>query len=206
MREDIVVGATFPDYQLEDQAGELRKLSELQGGNPMVLHLSRGGYDPKEHRFLRNLVESYPEFRVAYTRLVVICTDNPLNLNEFRDSLGALWPFLGDPDRKVQQDLAIEEYTDPHNPMIPHTFVLEPELRIFKIYNGYWYWGRPTMPELHVDLRAVLQKTRRDFDLGAPGLREAWDGGDREIFLVDTLDPPIRFTEGKAVGIKRGGL
>jgi hypothetical protein len=29
----------------------------------------------------------------------------------------------------VQQDLDIEEFTDPHNPMIPHTFVLEPGLR-----------------------------------------------------------------------------
>ena len=105
MREDIVAGAVFPDYQLPDQAGVLRKLSELQGDNPMVLHLSRGSYDPKEHRFLRNLVDNYPEFRVAYTRLAVICTDNPLNLNEFRDSVGALWPFLGDPERTVQQDL-----------------------------------------------------------------------------------------------------
>ena len=124
MRSDISVGANFPDYQLEDQSGVPRRLSELQGGNPMVLHLSRGSYDPKEHRFLRNLVDSYPEFRVAYTRLVVVSTDNPLNLNEFRDSLGALWPFLGDPERTVQRDLDIEEFTDPHNPMIPHTFVL----------------------------------------------------------------------------------
>jgi hypothetical protein len=90
--------------------------------------------------------------------------------------------------------------------MIPHTFVLEPGLRIFKIYNGYWYWGRPTMDELHMDLRALLQKIRPDFDLGAPGLREAWDRGDREMFLVDALDEPIRFTEGRTVGIKRGGL
>src|ERR1700728_4301211 len=131
MREDIVRGAAFPDYQLEDQAGVLRKLSELQGGTPMVLHLSRGSYDPKEHRFLKNLVDGYPEFRVAYTRLVVISTDNPLNLNEFRDALGALWPFLGDPERTVQHDLDIEEYTDPHNPMVPHTFVLEPGFESF---------------------------------------------------------------------------
>jgi peroxiredoxin len=206
LRKDIVVGAAFPDYQLEDQGGVRRKLSELQGGNPMVLHLSRGAYDPKEHRFLRNLVESYPEFRVAYTRLVVISTDNPLGLNEFRDALGAPWTFLGDPERTVQQDLDIAEFTDPHNPMIPHTFVLEPGLRIFSIYNGYWYWGRPTMDELHVDLRGVLQKTRPDFDLGAPGLRKAWDSGDRDMFLVDTLDEPIRFTEGRTTGIKRGGL
>jgi peroxiredoxin len=206
MREDIIVGARFPDYELEDQAGVFRKLSELQGGNPMVFHLSRGSYDPKEHRFLRNLVNSYPEFCVAYTRLVVISTDNPLNLSEFRDSLGASWPLLGDPERTVQLDLGIGEFTDPHNPVIPYTFALEPVLRIFRIHDGYWYWVRPTMVELPVDLRTLLRTIRPDFDLGAQGLREVWDRGDREIFLVDTLDPPIRFTEGGTVGIKRGGL
>ena len=50
----------------------------------------------------------------------------------------------------------IAEYTDPdHNPMIPHTLVLEPGLRIYKIYNGYWFFGRPTVEELRLDLRAV---------------------------------------------------
>jgi hypothetical protein len=29
--------------------------------------------------------------------------------------------------------------------------------------------GRPTMTELHVDLRAVFQKIRPDFDLASPG-------------------------------------
>ena len=45
--------------------------------------------------------------------------------------------------------------------MIPHTFVLEPGLKIFKIYNGYWYWGRLIMAELHVDLRGVFEKLDR---------------------------------------------
>ena len=86
MRSDIREGAIFPDYQLADQGGKERSLSELQGGNVMVLHLSRGSFDPKEHRFLGQLVDAYPDLRVGYTRLVVISTDNQLNINEFRDS------------------------------------------------------------------------------------------------------------------------
>ena len=184
-----------------DGGGPCRR---LQGGNPMVLHLSRGGFDPKEHQFVGQLVDVYPEFRNAYTRLALISTDNQLNINEFRDALGATWPFLSDPDRIVQKDLDIKEFTDePHDPMIPHTFVLEPGLKISKVYNGYWYWGRPTMAELHVDLRGVFKKIRPDFDLAAPGLREAWERGDRDQFLVDTLEEPIRYTEGKTIGIKR---
>ncbi len=102
MRSDICEGGTFPDYELADQSGKLRSLSELQGGNAMVLHLSRGGFDPKEHQFVRQLVDAYPEFRNAYTRLVLISTDNQLNINEFRDAFGATWPFLSDPDRRIQ--------------------------------------------------------------------------------------------------------
>jgi peroxiredoxin len=203
VRSDIEVGAVFPDYQLSDHTGKQLKLSEIQGTNPLVLHLARGGYDPKEHRFLRHLADAYPEFKAAYTRLVVVTTDNQLDINEFRDAVGAEWPFLADPERTVQKDLDIQEYTDPHDPMVPHTFVLEPGLRIFSIYNGYWYWGRPSLHELHLDLREVLKKIRPDFDLHASGLREAWERGEREQFLVEGIEPAIRYTEGKSIGVKR---
>ena len=50
MRADIVVGATFPDYDLTDHTAKRRKLSDLQGQDPMILVLSRGGYCPKDLR------------------------------------------------------------------------------------------------------------------------------------------------------------
>lgn len=39
MRPDIVPGAVFPDYELTDHTGKRRKLSELQGQDPMTLVL-----------------------------------------------------------------------------------------------------------------------------------------------------------------------
>ncbi len=184
MRSDIQIGATFPDYELPDQTGKRRKLSELQGQDPMILILSRGHYCPKDHRQHHQLVAFYPEINVAYTRIVTISTDNLFETNEFRDGLGAQWPFLSDPGRVVQKDLDIQEYTDPHHdPMIPYTLVLEPGLRIFKIYNGYWFWGRPSVEELRQDLRAVTQRIRPDWDLGAPQLRAAWQQGKKENFF-----------------------
>ncbi len=205
MRKDIMVGGTFPDYRLPDQDGRERTLSKLQGRNPMVLHLSRGGFDPKERRFVSHLVDAHVDFRLAYTALVVITTDDQLNVAEFRDGVGASFPFLSDPERRLQRELDIQEYTDPvHDPMIPHTLVLAPELRIEKIYNGYWYWGRPTVDELHRDLREVMRANRPDFDLATPGLREAWDNGDTERFLVEPVEgSAIRYTEGDEVGVKR---
>ena len=184
MRPDINVGATFPDYELTDHARRRRKLSELQGDDPMILVLSRGHFCPKDRRQMRNLVEFYPELKVGYTKLVTISTDNLIETNEFRDGLGAQWPFLSDPGRNLQKDLDIQEYTDPHNdPMIPHTFVLGPGLRIFRIYNGYWYWGRPSIHDLRTDLRELFQKIRPDWDISDPELRAAWQRGERERFF-----------------------
>ena len=180
MRADIVPGAVFPDYELTDHTKTRRSLSELQGNDPMILVLSRGHYCPKDHQQHLELAAFHSKIAVAHTQIVTITTDNLLALNEFRGSVGANWPFLSDHGRKIQKDLEIEEYTDPHhNPMTPHTLVLKPGLVIYSIYNGYWFWGRPSTEELRRDLREITREIRPDWDLHAPGLREAWESGDR---------------------------
>jgi hypothetical protein len=54
--------------------------------------------------------------------------------------------------------------------------------------------------------RENFRKERRfiGFDLHADGLCEAWKRGEREQFLVEGIEPAIRYTEGKSIGIKRG--
>src|SRR6202012_4091241 len=183
MRPDIVPGSTFPDYQLPDHAGVPRKLSELQGDDPLILTLARGHYCPKEHQQHLELAAVYPKIAVAYTQIVTIATDDHHTLQEFRASVGAQRTFLSDPERIVQKDLDIQEYTDPeNNPMIPHTLVLKPFLIVHRVYNGYWFWGRPSIADLWHDLRAVTREVRPDWDLSAPGLREAWNAGDLSRF------------------------
>jgi peroxiredoxin len=183
MRSDIVPGAVFPDYELSDHTGKHRKLSELQGQDPLVLMLSRGGFCPKDRRQAELLATLHREMDVGYCRLVTISTDSIVETNEFRAGIDAHWPFLSDPRRIVQKDLDIAEYTDPaHNPMIPHTLVLEPGLVVHKIYNGYWFFGRPTLEELRQDLRAVLMKCRPDWDITRPELRTEWEQGRKELF------------------------
>ena len=66
--------------------------------------------------------------------------------------------------------------------MSPHTLVLKPGLVIHRIYNGYWFWGRPSVVDLWHDLRGLMSETRPDRDLGTPGLREAWNAGDHSPF------------------------
>jgi peroxiredoxin len=50
MRADIEAGAKFPDYQLPDHTGTPRRLSELQGEDPMIIVLAREAYSAKDQR------------------------------------------------------------------------------------------------------------------------------------------------------------
>jgi peroxiredoxin len=183
MRADIVPGGTFPDYELSGHDKKRHKLSDLQAGSPLILLLSRGGYCPKEHQQHLELAQNQPKINVAYTSVVTISTDSISQSSEFRNSVGATWTFLSDAGRHVQKDLDIQEYTDPdHDPMIPYTLVLAPGLVIHRVYNGYWFWGRPSFDDLWRDLRELSTEIRPDWDLGKPGLREAWEAGDKAQF------------------------
>ena len=103
MRSDIVPGATFPDYALPDQDRVTRRLSEIQGDDPLILTLARGHYCPKEHQQHLELAAFYPKIAVSYTKIATISTDEHHTSQEFRASVGAQWPFLEDPGRIVQQ-------------------------------------------------------------------------------------------------------
>src|SRR5271170_4505500 len=97
MRSDIVSGSIFPDYELPDHTGTLRKLGELQGDDPLILTLARGHYCPKEHQQHLELAAFYPKIAVAYTQVVTIATDDHHTLQEFRASVGACGPFCPTP-------------------------------------------------------------------------------------------------------------
>jgi peroxiredoxin len=183
MRCDITPGAAFPDCALPDHIGRGRTLSELQGRDPLIVVLSRGHRCPEEYQHHLELAAFQSKLAAGCARMVTISTDAAPLLREFRASVDARWTFLSDPGRTVQLDLDIQDYTDPENdPMVPYTFVLKPGLVIHAIYNGYWLWGRPTADDLWLDLRAVSQEIRPDWDLGTPGLRAAWTAGDRFPF------------------------
>ena len=183
MRSDIVPGGSLPDYELPNHLGNPTRLSGIQGWDPLILTLARGHYCPKEHQQHLELAAFYPAIAVAYTQIATITTDDHHTLQEFRASVGAPWTLLSDPGRTIQKDLDIQEYTDPeHDPMAPHTLVLKPGLVIHSIYNDYWFWGRPSISDLWRELRAVTSEIRPDWDLSAPGLREAWTAGDLSRF------------------------
>jgi peroxiredoxin len=162
-------GDVFPDVRLTDHAGNERALSDLVAGDPTIVQTYRGWWCPKEQAFFRGLVALQDEAEVAYTRIVSISVDPPPVAAAFRAGLGARWTFLCDPDRVAQEQLGLRETTDTvYDPYVPAVFTLRPDLTVHRAYDGYWFWGRPTLEELRQDMREISRAVRADWNAPTP--------------------------------------
>ena len=165
----LSIAEVLPDLELPDHAGRTRRLSELVGGDPAVVQFFRGWWCPKEQAFFRRLIALQDEAEVAYSGIVSISVDEPRVSAAFRAGLGARWTFLSDSERVWLDELGLRETTDTlNNPYLPTVFVVDPDLRVHRSYNGYWYWGRPTLEELRQDMREITREIRADFEAPTP--------------------------------------
>ncbi len=162
---ELSAGRPFPDLDLPDHTGRPRSLAEVAGGDPVVLVFFRGPWCPKEQRYLRELVRIQEEFEVAYARLVAVSVDPPAVQTAFRAGLGARFLFLSDAERRWLPRLGLLESSDTvHLPYRPTVFTLYPDLTVHAIYRGDWYWGRATMEELRLDMRAISRAVREGWE------------------------------------------
>ena len=161
----ILAGTTLPDFELPDDEGNLVRLSELQGDDPMILMLGRGEHCPRERQHQREMIKFHQWSAVAFTKMATILPNSQHDTSRMRISTGAFWPFLADEELEVQRTLDIREYTDDHHDAnVPHTLVLAPGLEIDKVYVGYWFWGRPSPYQLWEDLQDLFRRIKPDFD------------------------------------------
>lgn len=177
-------GQVLPDLALVDSEARPRLLSDVQGDDAMVLTIIRGEFCPKDHQHLADLVPFAARAGVGFCRIATVSVDRPSTMAALKQKLGASWTFLSDLDRRLQRDLGIAEYTDPHperSSMVPHTVVLAPGLKVHAAWCGYWLWGRPTPDELWRSLRSMYRQ-RPDFNPTHPEARERHRNGDRDLF------------------------
>ncbi len=161
----LEVGSALPELELRDHAGNPRVLSQLVGGDPTVLHVFRGWWCPKEQAFARKLVAFQDEVEVAYTNVISLSVDAPAVSSAFRAGLGARWTFLCDDERTYLDALGLRETTDTVNhPYLPTVAVLRPDLTVAAAWDGYWFWGRPSLEELRGALRSLTRELRADFE------------------------------------------
>jgi hypothetical protein len=180
MRSNIVPGGVFPTMSClttrkpcgAERAARRRPADPHPFPRPLL---------PEGHQQHLQLAAFYPQIAVAYTQIATIATDDitPSRSSACRSAPSGRSSQI----RSARSSRPRHQgYTDPdHDPMIPYTLVLKPGLVIHSIYNGYWFWGRPSVEDLRQDLRAVRARPPR---LGSerPGLREAWNAGELSPF------------------------
>ena len=183
---NLRVGDEFPDFTLPDHRGSPKKLSgftwpspmdEKLGfldGYPLILVFGRGFFCPRDQQQMRGLVRLGDELAVNYCKLVTVSADAPVVSAAFRAGLGAGWPFLSDEGREVIRRIGILDETEGEYAYRsrPYTFVLGPDLAIRKVYDGWFFVGRPTLEELRQDLREIM-RTRADYRYEAYDTPEA---------------------------------
>ena len=161
-------GERFPDLDLPDHTGRPRRLSELAGGDPVALFTSRGWWCPKEQRYMRGLCRLQDEFEVAYARIVVLSVDPPEVQSAFRAGLGARFTFLSDAETPLAAAAgAARDHRHRAPPLPARGLHAQPDLRVHRTYNGYWYFGRPTHDELRRDMREITMAVREDWEAPA---------------------------------------
>ncbi len=92
--------------------------------------------------------------------------DPPRVQAAFKAGLRARFPFLSDEQLRLTDELGIRETTDKiHGPLpVPFTFALLPDLTIHRIFNGWYFVGRPTPDELRITLREMVGRGVKDTD------------------------------------------
>jgi len=171
MTTNLQIGDRFPDFQLPNHRNELMQLSQFTqpsqldrklgffDGYPLILVFYRGFFCPRDQQQMRQFVQFQNELKVSYCQIVTVSAESPLIQAAFRAGLGAQWTFLADEKREIIKQINILDQTEGEYAYRaqPYTFVLRPDLTIHKIYNGWFFVGRPTLEELRLDLRAIME-------------------------------------------------
>lgn len=129
-------GDAAPDFELPDQDGRQRRLSELAGGHPVVLFfypaaLTMGCTIESCH--FRDLGQ---EFEALGARRVGISADPVEKQKRFADKHGFDYPLLSDPDGAVATQFGVRRRFTGLTPTRRTTFVIGPDLRILDVVHS----------------------------------------------------------------------
>ena len=181
MTTTLRIGDKFPDVELPNHRNKLKRLSQFTqpslldrklgflDGYPLIVIFYRGFFCPRDNQQMQELVNFQDTLKVSYSQLVAISVETPIVQAAYRAGLGAQWTFLSDEDRTLIKQINILDDTEGEYAYVaqPYTFVLRPDLTIHKIYNGWFYVGRPTINELRLDMRTIMEETFSNYSYEA---------------------------------------
>lgn len=155
MPERIANGDLIDDFELPDETGTPRKLSEFTAKGPVVLFfypaaMTRGCTVESCH--FRDLAG---EFAKAGAAVVGISRDSVSKQRQFADKHSFGYPLLSDPDGSVAQRLGVRRAL-PLGPLATRrmTFVIGPDRRVLDVIHS------ETSMDAHADRALEIVKAR----------------------------------------------
>jgi len=156
MASGVGIGDLVPDFDLPDQTGTSRRLSELLAGGPVVLFfypaaMSRGCTAESCH--FRDLAR---EFKAAGAQRVGISRDRVQRQREFAEMHNLDYPLLSDADGEVAEAFGVKRKL-PLGPMSMKrmTFVIGTDRRILDVIHS------ELSMDQHADKALEVLRTRK---------------------------------------------
>lgn len=129
-------GDVVPDFELPDEDGRPRQLSELADGHPVVLFFYPAAMTygcTHESCHFRDLAA---EFEAVGARRVGISADGVEKQKQFSDKHSFDYPLLSDPDGAVATTFGVRRRFTKLSPTKRATFVIGPDLRVIDVIRS----------------------------------------------------------------------
>jgi len=129
------IGDEVPDFELPDETGAVRKLSDLLAAGPVTLFFYPGAMTygcTKESCHFRDLKK---EFEQAGGQRVGISADTVEKQKQFSDKYSFDFPLLSDPDRKVAEIFGVKR-SGGLVPVKRNTFVIDTDRQVIGVVKS----------------------------------------------------------------------
>jgi peroxiredoxin Q/BCP len=149
----VKTGDKAPDFELPDQTGTPRKLSNYLAAGPVVLFFYPAAMTPgctKESCHFRDLEA---EFGAVHAQRLGISADPVDKQHQFADKYGLDFPLLSDVDRSVAKAFGVKRSPT----ILPNkraTFVIDPDRTVIEVIRS------ETRMEHHADRALEVLRSR----------------------------------------------
>lgn len=129
-------GDAVDDFELLDETGSTRKLSDFLAKGPVVLFFYPAALTygcTKESCHFRDLKSEYEQIGA---QRVGISADPVEKQKRFSDKHGFDFPLLSDPDRKVAEMLGVKRGAISITPVKRSTFVIDQDFKILDVIHS----------------------------------------------------------------------
>jgi peroxiredoxin Q/BCP len=129
-------GDQAPDFELPDEDGVPRKLSELAAAGPVVLFFYPAAMTPGCTIESCHFRDMKAEFDAVGAQRVGISADGVDKQKKFSDKHEFDFPLLSDPDGAVATQFGVRRRFTKLSPTKRATFVIGPDLRVIEVIES----------------------------------------------------------------------